>query len=592
MLRMLKIMKGKLVLSLIIMSILVLTLFQTVSAATSVTLSSPAQTETTVTLSWTKTNDWFFSRYEVYYATSVNGPWTLISTITDASQTSAAFTNFTPNTYYYFRVDDTGSAVGTSPSNVLQVKTQSNPVLSTDAQTATTVSLRWNCNNTYSSLVSFNSYTIQMSTSGANGPWSTVTTITSSSQNTYTITGLSVGMYYLRMYDTVGGGYSSYSNVLPVSLVAVSITPGTATTIMQDQSVQFSASPSGGTGYYNYQWYSNGSPIIGATSSSYTLTPTWGTYNIYVVIHDTQYPTAQATSSTVAVTVNPKPLIVTLTHSYSAVTLGGSITFTTTVSGGTGSYAYSWYVNNVKTSTTTSAFTLNPSQLGSYAVYVTVTDAISSQVASASSSIQTVSFVNPLTVTLGSSATTLMLGGQIQFTATATGGTGSYTYSWYVNNAKQSATTSTFTLTPSQIGSYTVYVTVNDASSTAINAVNSIVISVTASPTPSPVPITPSPTPAPTAVPTQTANPTTSLTTPPTTTPTTPPTAVPTAQPTVSPTSTPYNPTSTPTSKPTENTTTNAPFDSVTLIAIIAVVVVAVVIGGVFLVLKKGKASK
>lgn len=298
-------MKKKMTTLIIILLILIPSLVQTVSAATSVTLSSTAQTETTITLSWTKTSDWLFSRYEVYYAMSVNGPWTLLSTITDADETSVAYSNLTPDTFYYFRVDDTGTAVGTSSSNTLQVRTKSNIVLDIDASTATTVSLRWTCYNTYSSIIQFNSYTIQMSTSGSSGPWSTVTTITTASQNTFTITGLSVGMYYIRLYDNVGNGISSYSNILAVPIVSVGITPSTATTITEGQSIQFSASPSGGTGFYSYQWYSNGNPISGATSSSYTLTPTWGTYSIYVRIHDTQYPTAQATSSTIQVNATP-----------------------------------------------------------------------------------------------------------------------------------------------------------------------------------------------------------------------------------------------------------------------------------------------
>jgi chitodextrinase len=145
--------------------------------------------------------------------------------------------------------------------------------------TTTSASLSWYDYNTYSSLVPFDSYTVQMSTSGSSGSWSTLTEITNPSQNTYTTTGLSPGQeYYFMMYDTVGTSgcmQSAYSNVVSNSTVlqlTASISASTAT-IDVGQQVQFSASASGGTPPYSYQWYSNGNPVAGATSSSFALSP-------------------------------------------------------------------------------------------------------------------------------------------------------------------------------------------------------------------------------------------------------------------------------------------------------------------------------
>lgn len=190
-------------------------LTNSVYGATQVTLNSPAQTETTVTLSWTKSGDLLFSNYKVNYATSVNGQYTTLATIIDIDSTVQAVTGLHPSTDYYFQIQDTDT-FGNANSTTLQATTKPNPEISVTSQTQTTVSIKWTDYNTYSSLVPFHSYVIQMSIDG--GQWSTLTTMTDVSQNTYTVTGLSAGSYNFRMYDKVGtsGQYTSYSNITNV----------------------------------------------------------------------------------------------------------------------------------------------------------------------------------------------------------------------------------------------------------------------------------------------------------------------------------------------------------------------------------------
>lgn len=271
--------------------------------ATQVTLSSTAQTETTVTLSWTKSGDLFFSNYKVNFAYSVNGPYTNIATISNIDTITYAVAGLNPSTDYYFQIQDT-DALGNANSTTLQVRTKSNPEISITSQTQTTVSLQWSDYNTYSSLMPFKSYTVQMSTSGSSGPWSTLTTITDRTQMTYAVTGLSPGLYYIRMYDSVGdNSYISYSNTVSVYILSVSIS-ASATTITMGQQVQFSASPEGGSGSYIYQWYSNGNSV--STSPNFEFNPSEaGSYNIYAVIADSSYSSATATSNSITVTVKP-----------------------------------------------------------------------------------------------------------------------------------------------------------------------------------------------------------------------------------------------------------------------------------------------
>jgi fibronectin type III domain protein len=206
-----------------------------VKAATSVTLSTTGHTPNSITLSWTGSNDILFSSYKLYESSvGVNGPYTEIWSTSSKGTTSTYADGLSPDTSYYFYIVDSGTLVGSSNSNTLQATTTSDPTLSAISQTATTVSLQWYDNNIYTTLVPFDSYSVQMSSSGPNGPWSTLTTFNEPSQNTYAVTGLSAGTtYYFMLGDVFGSsvpGWIIDSNVVTVTLVAPTPTPTQAPT--------------------------------------------------------------------------------------------------------------------------------------------------------------------------------------------------------------------------------------------------------------------------------------------------------------------------------------------------------------------------
>jgi hypothetical protein len=288
----------------------ILSLSNSVKGATEVTLSTTAQTETTVTLSWSKSGDLFFSNYKVKIASSVNGPYSTIVTISNKDTTAYGVTGLSPNTDYYFEIQDTDS-FGDATSNQLQVKTKPNPKIIITSRTQTTISLKWSDYNTYSSQVPFESYVIQMSTNGAQ--YSTLTTITDVTQNTYTVTGLSPATYNFRIYDKVGafGQHVSYSDVANVKInpdISVQVS-SQSTTVEIGQQVQLAVTASGGTNSYRYQWYANGNPISGATSASYSYAPSAiGTISIYATAQDTQDSYLDiATSNSISLTVTAQP---------------------------------------------------------------------------------------------------------------------------------------------------------------------------------------------------------------------------------------------------------------------------------------------
>lgn len=93
----------------------------------------------------------------------------------------------------------------------------------------------------------------------------------------------------------------------PPSL-SVSISPLSASILLGD-SVSFTSTIGGGTVPYSYQWYVDDSPVSGATSSSWTFTPTaTGTYHAYLKVTDACNNTVQSGTSTITVTAPSPPV--------------------------------------------------------------------------------------------------------------------------------------------------------------------------------------------------------------------------------------------------------------------------------------------
>jgi streptogramin lyase len=87
--------------------------------------------------------------------------------------------------------------------------------------------------------------------------------------------------------------------------LTVSISP-TSASVLVGQSVTFTSTVSGGYPPYSYQWYLNDAPVSGATSSSWTLTPTTsGIYYVYLKATDANNNIAQSETARITVAVVP-----------------------------------------------------------------------------------------------------------------------------------------------------------------------------------------------------------------------------------------------------------------------------------------------
>jgi len=91
----------------------------------------------------------------------------------------------------------------------------------------------------------------------------------------------------------------------PPPPLPVSISP-TSASILVGQSVTFISTVSGGYTPYTYQWYLNGDPVSGATSASWTFTPTAsGIYYIHLKVTDSKANTAQSDTARITAATVP-----------------------------------------------------------------------------------------------------------------------------------------------------------------------------------------------------------------------------------------------------------------------------------------------
>ena len=165
-----------------------------------------------------------------------------------------------------------------------------------------------------------------------------------------------------------------------------------------------------------------------------------------------------------------------------------------TVTGGTTPYTYSWSATRPDGTTSTTEFSdaavaapnFTPARVGLYAVTCTVTDSAGTPLTASSTQSKSVGTALSASITGLSDSSTLSaqtLGVNV------TGGTGSPTYSWQCTRPNNSTSTTEFSstsasapdFTPANVGLHAVRVTVTDSSSTAVTAESTAKLGTTSS---------------------------------------------------------------------------------------------------------------
>ena len=243
------------------------------------------------------------------------------------------------------------------------------------------------------------------------------------------------------------------------------------TSVETGESVSFTASPSGGASPYSYQWVGLPAPCTHTTSSSPTCTPsTAGSYSIGVTVTDAN--NFAVTSADLAFTVLQGPSVAVPTSSpVGSIDLGQSVTFSTSATGGSGAYTFTWSgLPRGCASASLASLACTPTAVGVSAISVRVVD---SNGGTASSGTLDFTVHSELSVgALEVTPSSVDVGQTLHFAlnGTPTGGAGSYRYLW--SGLPPGCVTNdspTLSCIPSASGTGTAELTVHDAD----NGVNS-----------------------------------------------------------------------------------------------------------------------
>jgi len=259
----------------------------------------------------------------------------------------------------------------------------------------------------------------------------------------------------LTSSETCGTGSPATSNALTMTvnpILPVSVTiAASATTVCAGTSVTFTASPVNGGAAPIYQWKVNGTSV-GSNAVTYAYIPVNNDV-ITCVLTSNAAPCATgspATSNALTMMVNPiLPVSVTIAASSTTVCAGTSVTYTATPTNEGSSPSYQWKVNgtNVGTSAATYAYTPSNNDVVS-CVLISSETCITGSPATSNAITMTVNALQPVSVTIEASATSVCAGTSVTFTASPTNGGSDPVYQWKVNGTNVGTSAATYAYVP------------------------------------------------------------------------------------------------------------------------------------------------
>jgi hypothetical protein len=321
-----------------------------------------------------------------------------------------------------------------------------------------------------------------------------------SASSTWAWTPLSAGTYSFQVWVRNAGSstaFDAYLGVGPVSATgttALNVTGLTANKsfpVLANTTVTWTATTSGGTGPYTYKFFVfNGSTWTVGQDWSATSTWTWtpsvpGDYSFQVWARNggSAAPYDAWRGAGPVSVAAPAPLAIASLSSSppSPVAIGSHVTWTAMATGGSGPYTFKFWVSDGSTWTlgrdwsATNTWTWTPAVAGSYSFQVWARNAGSATTYDAwrpASPFVVSAPTSPTVTTLTANQVfPVPAGTPVTWTATASGGTGPYTYKFLIFNGstwslgQDWSAANTFEWTPSAAGDYSFQVWVRNAGS-------------------------------------------------------------------------------------------------------------------------------
>ncbi len=249
-------------------------------------------------------------------------------------------------------------------------------------------------------------------------------------------------------------GTKSKSIVVAPLVADFSVSP---TNPVAGQTVAFSGNATGGSPPYSFRWmFGDGSPAGSGQNLGHAFASP-GTFTVTLTVTDSASPPPNEASRPRTVTVSPAPLVADFSFSPRSPVVGQSITFSANASGGTQLYTYSWTFGDG--TPTGNGPTVNHmyGSPGNFTTTLTVSDSGSpKQVVTATK------IVNVMGADFTFSPTNPLANQPVTFSASVTGGTPAYTFSWTFGDGTNGAG-QRVTHTYASVGNYTVTLTVRDS---------------------------------------------------------------------------------------------------------------------------------
>ncbi|HEV2119762.1 MAG TPA: PKD domain-containing protein [Candidatus Bathyarchaeia archaeon] len=286
-----------------------------------------------------------------------------------------------------------------------------------------------------------------------------------SASHTYTAKNTFVVKVTVLDANVVSASNTASITVSPLALATDFTFPATIT---PNVAATFTATTTGGTAPYTYAWTfgDGGTGTTNPVSHTYAST---GPFTVVLTVTDANAKTATATH-----TVGSAPVFTVTINCPATGTVGTAVACTASSSGGTGTVTFAWTATGGSpASGTGSSFSTTYNVKGTVTISVIGTDSATPTPNIQSKSASVIIAALALTTDFTASPTPIVANSPVTFTATTSGGTPAYTYSWTFGDTT-TGTGNPAAHTYSTTGPFTVVETVTDANGITASATHTI----------------------------------------------------------------------------------------------------------------------